>query len=143
MRKLLGLALLLATLGVAPAQAQVVTTRSFPEGPSVNPLTASSTGTTGSITVTLTGAAGKFTYLCGFTITSGGTSAATLGDATITGVPTTMHFTYVFVSSGQGLLGVAFPGCITSSAVNTNIVLTIPAGGAGTTVSGSMWGYTN
>lgn len=143
--KRLALALcLLAILAIAPAPAQVVTTAPFPQGGQPNNLTASNTGTTGSITATLTGAAGRWTYLCGFTITSGGTSAANVQAPTITGtVSGTLSFTYVFVSSGQGVLGVAFPGCISSSAQNTSIVLTVPAGGAGTTVAANMWGYTN
>jgi len=61
----------------------------------------------------------------------------------LTGLPTTMNFTYVFVSSGQGVLGVAFPGCLVASAANTNIVVNTPAGGAGTVGSVSAWGFTN
>lgn len=142
MKRLALLLALFCLLGVA--QAQVVTVWPPPQGAQVIPLTASTTGTTGAVAATLTGAAGKFTYICGFTMTSAGTTAATLGNATITGTVTgTLNFTYAFVSSGQGLLGVAFPGCITSSAVNTNIVVNMPAGGAGTTVAVSAWGYLN
>jgi hypothetical protein len=54
-----------------------------------------------------------------------------------------MNFVYTFVSSGQGILGVALPGCITSSALNQSITVNVPAGGAGTTVAVSTWGYTN
>lgn len=142
--KTLRLALLLALLGLAPAQAQVVTTAPFPQGGQPNNLTASAVGTTGQITATLTGVAGKWTYICGFVLTSAGTTAATVVDATITGTVTaTMNFQYAYVSSGQGILGVAFPGCISSSAINTSIVVTLPAGGAGTTNGISIWGYTN
>ncbi len=128
----------------ASAVAQVVTVKQFPEGPVTNNLTASATGTTGAIAATLTGATGKYTYLCGFTVTSAGTTAAASGTITVTGtIGGTMSFIYVFVSSGQGVFGIAFPGCITSSAANTSIVVNVPAGGAGTTVAATAWGYTN
>jgi hypothetical protein len=140
----LGLALFLAALlGIAPAQAQIVTTAPFPQGGQPNNLVASATGTTGSFTATLTGVAGKWTYLCGFVVTSAGTTSATLGNIAITGTLATMNYEYAFVSSGQGILGVAFPGCISSSAVNTSIVVTLPAGGAGTVAAITAWGYTN
>lgn len=142
MRKL-ALALLLALCPLL-AQAQVMTVWPAPQGAQVLPITATATGTTGAIAATLTGAAGKFTYVCGFILSTAGTTAATLGNATVTGtVSGTMNFTYAFVSSGQGMLGVAFPGCIVSSAVNTNIVVNLPAGGAGTTAAISAWGYLN
>jgi hypothetical protein len=129
---------------IACAFAQVVTTKQFPQGGQTNNLTASATFTTGAQTATLTGATGKWTYLCGFVVTSAGTTAATLGDVTVTGtVSATMNFEYAFVSSGQGVFGIAFPGCISSSATNTSIVVHVPAGGAGTVGAISMWGYTN
>lgn len=144
MRKLS--AALLILLGLASAAlAQVVTVKPFPDGQAgrTNNLVASTTGTTGAITATLTGAANATTYICGFTVTSAGTTAATLGNITITGISVTMNFTYAFVSSGQGVFGIAFPGCIAGSAQNTNIVVNVPAGGAGTTVAATAWGYTN
>jgi len=140
--KRLGLAILLL-LGLASvALAQVVITTPL-AGPNATPLTPSSTFTTGASSVTLTGAANKWTYICGFTITSSATATPVAADVTITGVPTTMHFTYIFVTTGQGILGIAFPGCITSSAPNTSIVVNVPAGGAGTVGSVSAWGFTN
>jgi len=132
------------TLLASAASAQVVTTKDFPQGSQTNNKTASTDFTTGASSATLTGATGKWTYLCGFTVTTGGTTAATTGKVTITGtVSNTLSFTYVFVSSGQGILGVAFPGCISSSATGTNIVVNTPAGGAGTVGSVNAWGYTN
>jgi hypothetical protein len=139
MRKLLALWLLLA-----PSLALAQPVQTLPVPGQVTPLTVSTTGTTAQITATLTGAVGRWTYICGFVLTSAGTTTAALGNATVAGtVSGTMNFTYSFVSSGQGLLGVAFPGCITSSAPGTNIVITLPAGGAGTTVAISAWGYLN
>jgi len=144
MMKKLWLAVALALALAAPsAKAQQPLVFPAPTSPGSTPLTASATGTTGTITATLTGAASKWTYICGFVLTSASTTTAAVVDATVTGVPTTMNFQYVYVSSGQGILGIAFPGCITSSAENTNIVVTLPAGGAGSVNAISAWGYTN
>ena len=138
------LAGLLLVGAASAALAQPVQTMNIPAGSQVSPLTVSTTGTTGPISATLTGAANRWTYICGFVITSGGTTSALTANATIAGtISGTMNFTYIFVSAGQGLLGVAFPGCITSSAVNTNIVVTVPGGGAGTTAAVTAWGYLN
>ncbi len=138
-------AALLLCLGLASAAlAQVVTTKPFPEGGQTNNLTNSATFTTGTSSATLTGAAGRFTYICGFVVSSAGTTAATLGAITVTGtVSGTMNFEYAFVSTGQGIFGIAFPGCISSSAANTSIIVNTPAGGAGTVGAVTAWGYTN
>ena len=105
-------------------------------------ITASATATTGSFSASLPAVAGRTNYLCGFVITSGGTTAAAIVNATATGtVSGTMNFAYVFPSSGQGVLGVAFPQCIVASGANTAITVNVPAGGTGTTAALSVWGY--
>lgn len=140
MRKL-AIALLLSLL-VGPASAQLPSTAQIPIGGQPAQLVQSTTGTTGATSVTLTGIPGKFTYICGFTITSAGTTAGIAVTATITGTVNTMNFIYAFVSTGQGILGVALgPGCMTTPATGGNIVLSVPAGGAGTVVAVTAWGY--
>lgn len=137
---------LLLCLCLSSAEAQVALVKEFPQGQGqTSNLTASNTFTTGTSTATLTGAANKWTYICGFVITTAGTSSATVGAVTVTGtVSGTLNFEYSFVSSGQGILGIAFgPGCIQSSAVNTSIVVNVPAGGAGTAGAVTAWGFTN
>lgn len=105
-------------------------------------ITASTTATTGSFSSSLAAVSNKANYICGFVITSGGSSAATVVNATITGTVTgTLNYAYVFPSSGQGVLGVAFPQCIIASAQNTAITVSVPAGGTGTTAALSVWGY--
>lgn len=106
-------------------------------------ITATNTGTTGAVAATLAAVSNKTTYICGFVITGGGTASAVVGNATVAGVVTgTINFSYVDVSSGQGLLGVAFPRCIPASALNTTIVVTAPAsGGSGTVKAVTAWGY--
>lgn len=106
------------------------------------PVTASATGTTAATAATLPAQSGYVTFICGFVMTSGGTTAAVVGNATVANTTRgTLNFAYVSVSSGQGLLGIAFPTCIPANAVNTTIVVTEPAGGAGTTSAVSAWGY--
>lgn len=105
-------------------------------------ITASATATTGSFSASLAAVANKTNYICGFVISSGGSSAATVVNATVTGTVTgTLNFSYVFPSSGQGVLGIAFPQCIVASNWNTAITVSVPAGGTGTTAALSVWGY--
>jgi hypothetical protein len=122
--KRLALALLASAL-VAGAQAQQCVPN--PGAPTITPLTPSATGAAGSVSATFTGAPGRFTYLCGFTVTSVGATTAANLTLTISGVPTTMSYAYIDPSSGQGFLGATFQPCIPSTAVNTNIVVTKPA----------------
>lgn len=84
---------------------------------------------------TLPAAAGKTTYITGFTCDAGGSTAALAVDMTIAGVlGGTIHNSFVF-PLGVGVA--AFPFVeqflppLPSSAVNTAIVVTLPAGGAG------------
>ena len=112
----------------------------FPQGSA--PVTISTTGTVGAISVVLPGAVNRLTSLCGFVITSGGTTTAVVGVATVTGVVSgTMSFEYVAVSSGQGLLGVAFPQCLPAATASAGISVTSPAGGTGTVGAVTAWGY--
>lgn len=107
-------------------------------------ITATNTGTTSAVAVTLAASTtGKTTYICGFVITGGGTASAVVGNATVANTVTgTLNFSYVDVSSGQGLLGVAFPRCVPANAPNTGIVVTAPAsGGSGTVKAVTAWGY--
>lgn len=106
------------------------------------PLVASATGTTGATSATLPNKTGVTTWICSFVITSGGTTSATLGNATVSGLlGGTLNFTYVYVSSGQGLLGIVLPACLPAADNQTAIVVTAPAGGAGTTVAVTALGF--
>jgi hypothetical protein len=138
MMKRLALALL-ASAWFAGAQAQqCITTTGTSQ---ILPLQVSGTGTTGAVSATLTGAAGKFTYLCGFMITSAGATTGTVRAATVTGTGSTLTFEYLDPSSGQGFLGVALPVCYASNAQNTNIVVTVPGTGTGTVgMAVTVWG---
>ena len=88
-----------------------------------------------SAVATLAGAAAKTTWITGFQITASGATAAGCVSATVTGVITgTMTYTYcapVGAAVGAGPLNVSFPSPIPANAVNTSIVVTLPALGAG------------
>ena len=105
-------------------------------------ITESTTATTGTLTTAFPAVSGRTNYICGFVITSGGTTSALVVNATVTGTITgTLNFQYVFPSSGQGVLGVAFPQCIIASASNSAITVSVPGGGTGTNAALSIWGY--
>jgi hypothetical protein len=107
-----------------------------------SPVNCSANGTTGAVSCSLPGAQSRWTFLCGFVVTSGGTTAAADVLFAITGTQNTLNFSYMGVSSGQGLLGVAFPHCQPASAVNQAITASLPALGAGTINAAVVaWGY--
>lgn len=88
--------------------------------------------------VTLAGAAGKTTYISGFTVTGGGATAASNISITITGLTNTLNFVLVIPAgatvSVQPLI-VEFARPIPASAVNTAIVVNVPSFGAGNTAA--------
>jgi hypothetical protein len=95
---------------------------------------------------TIPAVAAKTAYLCGFTITSGGSTGAALVTPTVTGLLSgTMNFTYGTVAGvtlANAPLVVALPQCLPASAVNTAIAVTLPALGAGNTnATVNSWGY--
>mgnify|MGYP001361102227 CR=1 FL=1 len=86
---------------------------------------------------TITGTAQQTTYITGFELSSGGATAGACVSPTITGLlGGTATFTYCAPTgaavAGQPLV-VQFSPPLRSSAVNTNIVVTLPALGAGNT----------
>jgi hypothetical protein len=145
MRKFILAALAIIAIGIT-AQAQVVIApNEYPQGATA--LTASSGNVAAATaTATLAGATDKTTYVCGFTITSTGATAAAVVNATLTGVVTgTMTFTYAAVAgatvANQPLV-VSFSHCIPASAINTAIVLSLPSLGTGNTNAAvNLWGF--
>jgi hypothetical protein len=135
--KRLALALMLSC-AIAGAQAQQCTL--VPGAPSITPLTPSATGGAGVVSATLTGQTGRFTYLCGFTVTTVGATTAANLTLTISGVPTTMSFAYIDPSSGQGFLGATFQPCLPSSGSGTSIVVTKPAATNSVVSAVNAWG---
>lgn len=125
----------------------------FPTAPSVagnaggNAVTASSANVANAAAVaTLPAVAAKTTYITGFQITGSGATAALPVIVTVAGLVTgTMNFIYNFAAGvlvGNTPLIVPFTTPIPASAVNTPIVVTCPASGAGgTNNTASAEGY--
>lgn len=114
-----------------------------PYGGGMVPETASAVGTTAATTATLASAAGKTTYLCGFSIRANATAAAT-GNATVTGTITgTLNFTQwtAPLASGIGITEPPITKCIPASGVATSIAVVSAAPGSGGTVSVTAWGF--
>lgn len=138
MRRLaLALGVLLALSAGASAQQCTIGPSSLGQ---LIPIQASNTGTTGAVVATLAAAPAKTTFICGFTVTSGGGASAALLAVTISGIATTMTFQYLDPASGQGVLGAAFPVCIPASGQNTAIVVTKSATGTATASAVNAWG---
>jgi hypothetical protein len=155
--RLLGMGVALAALvavastwnasGPLKAQPFVPAGGPFPTFQAGTPITAASgTVANASAAATLAAAAGRTTYICGFIVTSTGSTAATVVAPTITGTITgTLTFAYASVAGAtlnNPALIAPLNGCIAASAPNTAIVVTVPALGAGNTNSTvNAWGY--
>jgi hypothetical protein len=106
-------------------------------------ITGNSTGTTGAVVGTLSGAAGKVTYICGFNVQAiGGTS--TVGPITIAGLLTSSQVYQTDVNSatvGKTVASANFAPCIPASALNTAITITTTADATASAVDVNAWGY--
>lgn len=138
MRKLIALLALIAL--AAPAAAQQLQRGS--------PLVATS-GTVAAATAAATLATGdaRTAYLCGFSVSSLGATAASTVTLTVTGIGATFSYLYS-VAAGATVknadLFVNFNPCIAAVDGNTPIVVSLPSLGAGnTTAIVNAWGYRN
>jgi hypothetical protein len=135
-------------LMAASAFAQNTTPPPYPQGAIA--VGKSVAGTTGTVAPALPAKSGYTTFVCNFVITSGGTSSQAVVTTTLSGLSANfidsstanqLSYQYVFPSTGQGLLGIAWPNCIPAAAANSAITLTVPGGGAGTNVEAGLTGY--
>lgn len=113
---------------------------SFPYPVSSTVVTSSSVNQANAAAVaTLAAATGKTTYITGFEVTGTGATAGLPVTVTVTGVlGGTLNYTYaaaVGALVGNTPLVIGFPIPLPSSAVNTAIVVTVPALGVGNTNS--------
>lgn len=149
MRDIIRFLLLAAfALGLTPANAQ---NASYPDKSYGNLPTAigAHSGNVANASAAATLAAGGatgWTYICGVVVTSSGSTAASVVSGTITGmVGGTMTFTYTSaagVTTTNQPLVIPFAPCQAASAINTAIVVTLPALGAGNTnATVSAFGY--
>jgi hypothetical protein len=116
-------------------------------GVAANPVTATSGNVAAATaTATLPAAAGKTTYICGFSITSAGSTGAAVVSATLSNTVTgTLTFTYTTIAGAtlaNPSLIVPFNPCVPANAANTTIPLVLPSLGAGNTNAAvNAWGY--
>lgn len=111
-------------------------------------VTAASSGNVAnaSAVATLAAVAAKTTFIAGLTITGGGATAGSLVNATLVGLAGGTA-TYTFAAPTGATVGatplvVTFNPPLPASAVNTAIVLTLPALGIGNlNAAVSAWGY--
>jgi len=140
--KLLLLLLLLLTGTPALAQAPFI----IPGVPVVGVTASSGTVAAGTATATLPAFVGRNTYICGFAITSAGSTAAAVVAPTVTGiVGGTMTFAYASVAGvtlSNAPLVVLFTPCMPSANVQQAIVVSLPSLGAGNTAATvNAWGF--
>lgn len=95
---------------------------------------------------TLAKEAGKMTWITGFVLTASGATGALVVDATLTGAASgtmTFSFTYpIGVAVPASPLIVNFSPPLPAADDNTDIVLTLPAGGSGAAhASATAFGY--
>jgi hypothetical protein len=103
-------------------------------------LTGNATGSTGAVVGTLTGAASKTTYICGFSVSALG-GAATVGPITIANTITGSLVYQLFSAASGNFLNQQFTPCIPANAANTNITVTTTADGTATAVDVNSWGF--
>lgn len=104
------------------------------------PITGNAAGTTGAVVGTLSGAASKTTYICGFSVSGVGGTAA-IGPVTVAGlVGSSMVFQLNSAAAAVNFTQ-TFSPCIPASAANTSITTTTTADGTATAVDVNSWGY--
>lgn len=120
---------------------------SAPYPPNAVPITANAVGTTGAVAATLAAASGKFTWITGFVVVLSNPTAAASVTITVSGVTTNIVLSPNVLAAAATTLQpppivVTLPLPVPSSAVNTAIVVTLSALGAGApSASVSAFGY--
>lgn len=111
--------------------------------PGATQVVGAGTGTTAATTATLAGAAGKTTFICGFTITAGATAAAN-GAATVATLIGAVTFTYnqaVGTATAPVKTTETFSPCVPANATNTAITVTSAAAGTAGVTDVNAWGF--
>jgi hypothetical protein len=124
----------------------IVTAPAQQEPPGATPVSSSSGNVANATaTATLTGTAGRWTYVCGVSFTPGFATAGAAVTATITNTPGgTLTFTVSTTpnTAGPPPIVIPFTPCLQANSTGNNIVVSMPALGAGNTnASVSAWGF--
>lgn len=125
--------------GTIPATVQL--SNIYPLG--ATPVTASGTGTSSAVTISLGSAGSKTTYICGFTITANALALAT-GTATVSGtISGSLQYLESILAATNGVATTSqnYNPCIPASATNVPVsVITASAGTSGNTAV-DAWGF--
>jgi hypothetical protein len=138
-------AALLASTALLAGAALAQTPLIKPSTPQVGIVASSGNIAAATATATLPAVQGRFNYLCGFSITSSGSTAALVVQPVITGLNGgTLTYTYSSVAGvtlANAPLEVSFSTCMPASSPNTAIVVSMPSLGAGnTSTTVNAWG---
>lgn len=141
MRRLIALAALAFLAGASPCWAQYAGTFGATSISASSGNVAAATAT-----ATLAAVAGKTTHICGFSITSTGSTAAAVVSPTVANlIGGTMTYTYASVAGvtlSNAHLTVAFNTCVPANATGTTIPVSMPSLGAGNTnATVNAWGF--
>jgi hypothetical protein len=138
MRYLLAFCLYLLLVAASSAQTLVVRNNLYPA--SSVPISTSSSGSTGAVTVTLPNQPLYTTFICGFDVSAiGGT--APVGPITVSGLVSGTTFTYQMSSSPAGnTFSRDYDPCIPANDNQTAIVIKTTANPTATAVSVNAWG---
>jgi hypothetical protein len=138
------LATAILLLLASPAYGQVA----VPDTSSQRISVSNSSGTVAAATATATLPAtpGRYTYICGFSITSAGSTAAAVVSPTVTSVVGgTMTYTYTSVAGvtlANVPLIITFTPCLPAATANTTIPVSMPSLGSGNTnTTVTAWGF--
>src|SRR5262249_14521108 len=101
-----------------------------------SPLLAGGTGTTDGTNGTLSAVPGKYTYLCGFTVSPGSATTGIVLNVTLTGAISAPNWEVAAPATAAGVTGVPLtvsfaPYCIPSGTPNSAIQVVVGALGAG------------
>lgn len=141
------IAIVLLAMLATPASAQIFCPDPYSARGACTPLSASSGNVAAGVaTATLAGAAAKTTYLCGFSITSSGSTGALVVSPTVANTITgTMTFSYTTVAGvtlANATLNMQFNPCIPANGTNVTVPVSLPSLGAGNTnATVNAWGY--
>lgn len=109
------------------------------------PVTAVFSGAdTASQTVTLPAAAGQFTYLCGWSVDSGGVTTAADVTITVTGGANTLSYLLslpAVATTVDAAKTAVYGPCLRGSAVNTAMNVVVPGGAGNTATTINAWGF--
>jgi hypothetical protein len=114
--------------------------------PGAVPAVGAGTGTVGAVSASISGVAGQFSFLCGFSasILENGTGNTTSGPVIVTGLSVGNTFTYQLATQGPNiafLFTQTFTPCLAGGSVASAISVNTTANAQAAAVDVNAWGY--